>query len=199
MGNKKRLSVLISGMPSVGKTTAAGAVAKMFGLKIVAGGDMLKEMASERGYNVSGSDWWETKEGMKFLSERKRNPNFDKEVDRRLAQHLKNGGVVVTSYPMPWLSKDGIRFWFHASRKTRAARLAGRDKITNRKAVTLLKKRDAGNKRLYKKLYGIDFGEDLSPFHFIINTEGLSAKQVAYMTSKLVSLYAKRRVIALGK
>lgn len=199
MGNKKRLSVLISGMPSVGKTTAAGAVAKKFGLKIVAGGDMLKEMASERGYHVTGADWWETREGMKFLSERKRNHNFDKEVDRRLAQHLKNGCVVVTSYPMPWLSKDGIKFWFHANRKTRAARLAGRDKITNKKAVTLLEKRDAENKRLYKRLYGIDFGDDLSPFHFIINTEGLTAKQVASMTSELVSLYTKRRVNLVGK
>lgn len=199
MVRKNKLSVLISGMPSVGKTTAAGAIAKKFGLKIVAGGDMLKEMASERGYNVSGTDWWETRAGMKFLNDRKSNHDYDKEVDRRLANYLKKGGVVVTSYPMPWISKYGLKFWFHASRNTRAARLAGRDNITIRKASALLKKRDTENKRLYKKLYGIDFGDDLSPFNFVIDTEGLTARQVASMTCMLVSLYNKRSVRRLGK
>ena len=189
MKSKKKLSVLISGMPSVGKTTAAEEVAKKFQLKVIAGGDMLKEMAHERGYNVSGSDWWESKDGMKFLAERKRNQDFDREVDRKLAKYLRKGGVVVTSYPMPWLFKNGIKLWFNASIRTRAVRLAGRDKITTRKALALLKKRDTENKRLYKRLYSISFGEDLAPFHFIIDTEGLSAKQVASMTCKLVSVY----------
>lgn len=185
--------MLISGMPSVGKTTAAKAVAKKFQLDVVAGGDMLKEMAYERGYTASGSDWWETADGMKFLSERKRNPDFDREVDRRLAQSLRSGNVVVTSYPMPWLYKNGIKFWFHASLRTRAVRLAGRDGITTRKALDLLKKRDIANKRLYKKLYGINFGNDLSPFHFVIGTDDLTARRVASATCKLVSLYLKRR------
>lgn len=192
MRNKKKLSVLISGMPSVGKTTAAEAVASKFRLKVMAGGDMLKEMAHERGYNVSGSDWWESKAGMKFLAERKRNQDFDREVDRKLGKYLRKGGVVVTSYPMPWLFKNGIKFWFNAGIRTRATRLAGRDKVTTSKALALLKKRDAENKRLYRRLYGISFGEDFSPFHFIIDTEGLSAKQVSSMTCELVSVYSRR-------
>lgn len=188
---KRKLSVVISGMPSVGKTTAAYAVAKKFHLKVVAGGDMLKEMAHDRGYQLSGSDWWETQDGMKFLSERKRNSDFDREVDRRLTRYLRKGGVVVTSYPMPWLSKSGVKFWFHASRATRAKRLAGRDRITRERALKLLKKRDIENKHLYRKLYGIRFGDDLSPFHFVIDTERISARQVASITCQLVSVCSK--------
>ena len=58
----KKLAVIISGMPSVGKTTAADEIAKRFHLKHLAGGDMLKQIAFERGYRPSGSDWWDTPE-----------------------------------------------------------------------------------------------------------------------------------------
>ncbi|MCL4517882.1 MAG: ATP-binding protein [Thaumarchaeota archaeon] len=98
---RKTLSVIISGMPSVGKTTAAEAIAKKFGLHHLAGGDMLKQIAVERGYKPSGSDWWDSEQGMSFLSERNKNADFDKEVDRRLIENLEKGKVVITSYPVP--------------------------------------------------------------------------------------------------
>lgn len=178
-------------MPSVGKTTAAEAIAKKFHLKHVAGGDMLKLMAYERGYTPSGSEWWDTKEGMTFLSERKRNPDFDKEVDRRLSDYLNKGGVVITSYSMPWICEKGLKLWFHAPRKVRALRLAGRDKISPKKALGIIVKRDSENKRLYKKLYDISFGDDLSPFNFIIDTQKMSALEVANVSCQLVSAYSK--------
>lgn len=178
-------------MPSVGKTTAAEAIAKKFQLRHVAGGDMLKLMAYERGYTPSGSEWWDTKEGMKFLSERKSNPDFDKEVDSRLADYMKKGGVVITSYSIPWIFKGGLKLWFHAPPKTRASRLAGRDRISERKALAIIRKRDSENKKLYKRLYDIKFGDDLTPFNFIIDTEKIQADQVAKISCKLVSDYSR--------
>jgi cytidylate kinase len=178
-------------MPSVGKTTAAESIAKKFHLKHVAGGDMLKLMAYERGYTPSGSEWWDTKEGMTFLSERKHNSDFDKEVDRRLAEYMTRGRVVITSYSIPWLCKKGLKLWFHAPQKTRALRLAGRDKISPKKALGIIKKRDSENKILYKKLYNIRFGDDLTPFNFIIDTQKMTAAEVAKISCKLVSEYSK--------
>jgi CMP/dCMP kinase len=187
----KKISVIISGMPSVGKTTAAESIAKKFRLRLVAGGDMLKLMAYERGYKPSGPEWWDTKEGMTFLAERERNPDFDREVDRRLSAYLKKGGVVITSYSMPWLYSKALKLWFHAPQKTRAKRLAGRDKITLKKALPIIKKRDSENKKLYKQLYDLDFGDDLTPFNFVIDTEKMSAIEVANASCKLVSEYSK--------
>ena len=43
-------------------------------LTLVGGGDILKEIAHEEGYNATGDDWWDTAEGMKFLKERRRVP-----------------------------------------------------------------------------------------------------------------------------
>ena len=128
---------------------------------------------------------------MTFLSERERNSDFDKEVDRRLADFLKKGAVVITSYPVPWLCENGLKLWFHATQKTRAGRLAGRDSISQKKALGIIRKRDSENKRLYKKLYNIRFGDDLTPFNFIVDTERMSAEEVAKTSCKLVSEYTK--------
>jgi cytidylate kinase len=188
-GRKKEISVIISGMPSVGKTTAAEAISRQFGLTHIAGGDMLREMAQERGYEPTGAGWWDSKEGMRFLRERDKDPKFDKQVDKKLIQYVKKGGVVITSYDVPWLTSDGLKIWFSASQRTRANRLAGRDKITLASALKIIRQRDACNRELYSKLYGIKFGRDLSVFNYIIDTEKLSAKQVSNAAIKLVAQY----------
>lgn len=191
VSRERKISVIISGMPSVGKTTAADAIATRYHLKHVAGGDMLKEMAFDRGYRPSGSDWWDTSEGMKFLSERKTDAEFDKEVDRRLSQYIRNGNVVITSYSMPWLAKDdGLKLWFHATQKKRAERLAGRDKISISRALEIVRRRDRENRMLYKKIYGIEFGKDLSPFNFVIDTNELTAVEVAKAACQIVEEYS---------
>ncbi len=152
---------------------------------------MLKEIAYERGYRPSGSDWWDTPEGMNFVSERKADPEFDKEVDRKLAECIREGNVVITSYSMPWLAKnDGLKLWFEASQRTRAERLAGRDSINKKKALEIIRKRDQENKLLYRRLYGIKFGEDLTPFNFVIDTNKMSASEVGKAASKIVGEYA---------
>jgi CMP/dCMP kinase len=196
----KKISVIISGMPSVGKTTAADKIATRYRLKHLAGGDMLKQIAFNRGYKPSGSDWWDTPEGMRFTAERKKDPEFDKEVDVLLGEHIRKGGVVITSYSMPWLARnDGLKLWFAATQKNRAIRLAGRDSISVSKALAIIKKRDLENKRLYKKLYGIMFGDDLEPFNFVIYTNKLSAEEVAEAACKIVAEYVKSESSKKGK
>ena len=108
---KQKLSIVISGWPAVGKTTIATELAKEFRLEIYNGGDILKMLAGERGYSISGKDWWDTEDAKKFMTERKSNPYFDKEVDQRLVEIVKKGNVVITSYTLPWLVKDAIKFW----------------------------------------------------------------------------------------
>jgi len=150
---------------------------------------MLKEIAMERGYSPSGSDWWDTSEGMKFLAERKQNPDFDREVDRRLIQYVKGGGVVITSYTVPWLCSKGLNIWFAATQKNRAWRLAGRDKIPFSDALKIIRSRDSKNRRLYSRIYGIKFGTDLSVFNYIIATDDISAQEVATAACELVKLH----------
>jgi len=171
-------SVIISGPPAIGKTTIAKGLAKEFGMKYLSGGDILKELASEQGFHSDGDDWWDKPDGMKFLAQRQKDPTFDKKVDEKLKKLFTQGGLVITSYTLPWLVDDGIKIWLAGSQLNSADRMKSRDKLTENDALKIVQKRYDENKILYKKLYNFNFGEDLSVFDKVINTDGLNAQQV---------------------
>jgi len=176
-------------MPASGKSTIAKEVAKRYGLKYLCGGDVLKEMAIARGYRPSGEEWWDTEEGMKFLEERKVNQDFDREVDRRIVKSIEEGGVVVTSYTAPWLTKAGVKVWLKASAEARARRMADRDGVRYDMALQIVLKRDSENIALYRHIYGFELGEDLSVFDLIIDTENLSSGEVVEIVSHAVRYF----------
>lgn len=191
-----RFSIVISGWPAVGKTTIAGELAKEFGLSHYNGGDILKMLAAERGYstNTSKSDWWDTPEAKKFMEERKRDPTFDKKVDGKLSEILKNENAVITSYTLPWLVSDErvIKFWLKGSSHNRAARMANRDKIPIEQAEKIVDMRDGENKKIYHDLYGFVFGDDLSVFDYALNTDRLSLDALVEISKLIVRHHASR-------
>ena len=179
-------SIVISGPPAVGKTTVAKGLAEEFQLQYLSGGDVLKEMANEHGCDSKGDDWWDTEEGMKFLNQREQNPEFDKKLDERLIDLFNKGGMVITSYTLPWLIKDGIRIWLEGSHESSTKRMQTRDSMSSEEAYEITKERFDKNRALYKKLYNLDFGEDKSVFDLIINTDNLTAQQVIDVTKETV-------------
>lgn len=179
-------SIIISGPPAVGKTTVAKSIADEFNLKYLSGGDVLKDLARDEGFSTDGDDWWDTPEGMKFLNKRAQNSEFDIKVDEKLKELFYKGGVVITSYTLPWLVDDGIKIWLDGSHQSSASRMTIRDNLSKEDALEITKKRYDENKLLYKKLYDFNFGEDKSVFDKIINTDGLSAEKVIEITKKTV-------------
>jgi len=179
-------SIVISGPPAVGKTTVAKGLANEFNLTYLSGGDVLKDMAKEQGFEVDGNDWWDTEDGMKFLAQREINPEFDKKVDEKLINLFKKGGMVITSYTLPWLVDDGIKLWLDASHDSSSKRMQNRDNMSSKEAFEVTKALYDKNKALYKKLYDFDFGEDVSVFNKIINTDNLSAEQVIEVSKETV-------------
>lgn len=179
-------SVIISGPPAVGKTTVAKGLAEEFGLEYLSGGDALKELAKEQGFNIEGDDWWDTQDGMKFLSQRAKNSEFDKKVDEKLIELFKQGGKVITSYTLPWLVDNGIKIWLDGSHQSSATRMTNRDNMTKEQALEITKKRYDENKALYKKLYNFDFGDDKSVFDKVIDTDELNADEVIQIAKSTV-------------
>jgi cytidylate kinase len=179
-------SIVISGPPAVGKTTVAKGLANAFNLTYLSGGDVLKEMAREQGFEVDGDDWWDTEEGLKFLNQRELNSQFDNKVDEKLIELFKKGGMVITSYTLPWLVDDGIKIWLDGSHDSSSKRMQNRDNMSSKEAYEVTKERYDKNKALYKKLYNFDFGEDTSIFDKIINTDNLDAEQVLEISKKTV-------------
>ena len=167
----KKTSIVISGWPAVGKTTIAAEIAKEFDFKVYNGGDILKLLAGDRGYSISGNDWWDTEQAKKFMAERKANLYFDKQVDQKLVEIARLGRAVITSYTLPWLVQDAIKFWLKGSQDNRAKRMAKRDNLSLLQAKKIIKMRDDENKNIYRKLYGFNFGKDLNVFDFSLNTD----------------------------
>ena len=179
-------SIIISGPPAIGKTTIAKGLAKEFNIEYLSGGDILKELAEEQGFQTKGDDWWDTQEGINFLDQRKKNSEFDKNVDDKLKELFSKGGIVVTSYTLPWLVDGGIKIWLDGSKENSALRMTARDNSSKNEALEIVQKRYNENKIIYKELYGFEFGEDLSVFDKIIETDDLNVEQVLEVAKSTV-------------
>lgn len=182
-------AIIVSGMPAVGKTTVAKIVGESLRLKVVGGGDVLKEMAIEDGFSPGGEDWWDTDDGIKFLKRRKSSPSFDKDVDERLLKKAKEGNVIITSYTLPWLSSHGVKVWLSGGVGSRARRMSKRDRVDEDKCREIVAIRDKENYAIYRKIYGIEFGKDLKPFDLIVDTDEIDESSVG----KIVLEYLKNR------
>jgi len=184
--NKQDISVVISGSAAVGKTTLAHALAKEFGFKLYNGGDILKEIARQQGYSVTGNDWWDSNEAIGFMKERKKNSIYDRQVDEKLTNIAKKGNVIITSQTLPWLTPEPITFWLSASPQKRSERMSKRDKISIKEALRIVRMRDRENKKIYKRIYGAKFGDGLEVFDFMINTELLSLDSLVYLCKEIM-------------
>jgi cytidylate kinase len=183
----RKISIVISGPAAVGKTTLAAALAKEFGLELFNGGDILKSIAAKEGYDAKGRDWWDTSMAANFMKERKRNPIFDKKVDQKLINISEKGNVVITSHTLPWLTSYPVKFWLNASQENRSKRMAKRDGISHKEALIIVKLRDEENKEIYGKIYGAEFGNDLSVFDFVLNTEILTLHSLTNLCKDIVN------------
>ncbi len=175
---QKGLVICISGMAGTGKSTLAKKLAKKYHLKYYSGGDSLKALAAEEGYDASKPGWWESPVGLKFLKLREGTPKFDQAVDRKLLEYAEQGNVLLDSWTMPWLLKKGFKIWLLASVEKRVHRVAKRDKISVGEAFQMLQEKEERTRAIYKKLYGFTLGEDFKPFDLVLDTENLSAEEV---------------------
>ncbi|MEM4020818.1 MAG: cytidylate kinase family protein [Nitrososphaerota archaeon] len=174
----RKIVVCISGFAGSGKSTLGRKLAGALGLSYISGGDGLKLLAIKRGYRPGGVEWWETGDGLRFLEERMRNPDFDREVDQQLVELAEKGNVVIDSWVLPWLYKGGFNIWLKASLEVRARRVSRRSGVSFEEALRILEKRDRESSELYQRIYGIALGRDFEPFHLILDTSDLDEESV---------------------
>ncbi len=187
MSDRKKLTITVSGMAASGKSTLAESLAKHFKLKLYTGSDALRDFARKLGYTPKGKDWWDTEEGIKFLGERKHDYTFDKKTDDIMMDKAKNGGIVMTSWTLPYLGAPGIKIWINASRETRANRMMRRDGISVEEAEKVIDTRDRENTELYRKIYGFTIGRDVGKFYdMIIESDSMDEQQVFEKVAKMI-------------
>jgi cytidylate kinase len=186
--------ICICGLTASGKSTVARRVAERYGLRVYSGGDALKVLAIEAGYKPLNRGWWESKEGLRFLQQRRCDLGFDRKVDAKLLEYAEQGNVVLDSWTMPWLFDNGFNIWIDASKDVRVKRLAKRDNLSLMEALKILEEKEETTQEIYKKLYGFSLGEDFSPFDSVLDTDKLDADEVFQTVSVIIDrLVFKKR------
>lgn len=185
--------VCVCGLAGSGKSTVGRRLARKYGLKYCSGGDALKALALDLGCREIRHGWWESAEGMRFIEMRGKDSEFDRAVDAKLLEFAKGGDVVLDSWTMPWLLDCGFKVWLEASPERRAKRIAKRDSMSFEEALKALKEKEAGTRSIYKRLYGFSLGEDFEPFHLILDTDYLSAREVFDILCLVMDNYLLRK------
>jgi cytidylate kinase len=180
---KKKIVICISGMTGSGKSSVAKRLAEKYGLSYFSGGDALRILAQEEGYNSDLRGWWETVEGLNFLKQRMSDLAFDKKIDEKLLELAAEGNIVLDSWTIPWLLKEGFKVWLEASPEVRAKRVVTRDHISIEEALKALTEKDERTREIYKTLYGFDLGHDFTPFNLVLSTDELDPDDVFYAVS----------------
>lgn len=183
---KRNIVLCICGMAGSGKSTLARKIAEHYGFKYYSGGDALKALAAEMGYKTYDQGWWESEEGIKFLRERMNTPDLDRKVDEKLMEWAKEGEVVLDSWTMPWLLKDGFKVWLEASEEARAKRIAERDNLRLEETIRFIREKESRTRAIFKKLYGFSLGEDFEPFHAIIDVEILDKEEAFHVLCMVI-------------
>jgi cytidylate kinase len=96
----KKTVICISGMAGTGKSTLSKKLADKYRLRYFSGGDVLKGLAQQEGYDVSIQGWWESPQGLKFLNERVNDPKFDKAVDDKLLEYARKRSLRQLDYAL---------------------------------------------------------------------------------------------------
>jgi cytidylate kinase len=160
------MKIAVSGLSGSGNSTVCSLVGKNLRLKVI--NYTLRDMARELGMDFEG-----------IHRRRKGDPAFDYQLDRKQAElFASEKNAIMGSRLAIWLVGANLSVWLEAGLKTRAARIAEREKIPVREALLRTRRRDAENALQYRRLYGIDV-KTHGFVDLIVDTEKYPASKVA--------------------
>ena len=117
-----------------------------------------------------------------------KDPSLDKQLDEKIVTEAAKGNCVVMTWLGPWMVKGSdLRVWLEASEEERARRVSERDRMGLAEALEHVRKRDANNRKRYKKFYGINI-DDRSIFDLVVNTGRFNPDQ----SSEIIVAAAKQ-------
>ena len=142
----------VSGLPGSGTSTIARAVAGRLELEHLDGGTIFRAMAAERGVSLA-----------EFADIAERDDAIDRQLDDRLTERARGGGVLLESRLAGWLITrshiPGVRVWVHCEELERARRVGKRDGQDLDHALAENRAREASERARYVAYYGIDLTE----------------------------------------
>jgi cytidylate kinase len=173
--------ITISGKAGSGKSSVAKAISQKLKLKHYSVGDVMRQMAKERGISI-----------LELNQAAENDPSIDRELDNRLIKLGKTEKHFVIDGRLTafFIPHADFRIFLDADVKTRAARILKaqrRDEkhATLKETIANIKKREASEKKRYWQYYNVDYS-DRKLYTNIINTEHLSLQEVVAAIVKIV-------------
>jgi cytidylate kinase len=175
--------IAISGLHGAGKTTAARALVRKFGLKYVSAGTVFRQMAKENGMTLD-----------KFSHYVEQHPGIDRQIDRRTANVAKEEDVLIDARLSGWMAKGAdVSILLTAPLDIRVKRIARRERRSYKDVLTETERRERSEAKRFKRLYGINVN-DYSGFDLMLNTERWNVKEMNRVLELVVEFIIKGRV-----
>ena len=138
--------IAIAGLTGCGKNTLGELLANELGYKLVC--PTFKDLAAKEGISLN-----------EFQKKAEKDPNIDKRFDAVLKEQADKE-CVVTTWLGPWMVNADLKVKLFTPDEIRTKRIAARDKVSEKEALSAMKKRDEQNYSRYMKLYNIDIYSD---------------------------------------
>jgi cytidylate kinase len=172
--------ITVSGPAGSGKSTLAASLAEELGVEHVSGGDVFRELASERGLTP-----------LELNRQAEEDDSIDRDLDRRLrAIARERDALVLESRLAGWMAGDHAEFrlWLDAPLPVRAKRIANREQKPVETAREETEARAESEALRYREYYGIDI-DDLSIYDLVVNTARWSPAGVRELVLAAVGSY----------
>lgn len=163
--------ITITGYPGSGKSTLGKGIAKALGLKHYSAGDLLREIAKEKGIGL-----------MQIQHEMEKDRKIDDELDKRTTELGKKEDDFVIDGRVAWhfvpksikifvkidLEKAAERV-FRDSQQEKNERSEETENTSVKETAKNMKQRMEMNKKRYKKLYNVDYLNEKN-YDIVVNT-----------------------------
>jgi cytidylate kinase len=165
-------NVCISGLTASGKTTHGHLLAGEFGLTYVSGSQIqLNFMGISP---IQTKDFWITEDAKPLWN----NDAFSRIDAELLRIESVSDGCIFDTSTMPWRHRrPALCIWLGSSLESRVLKSIvshrGRNRFGLDEYPARIAEKDAATQRLYRELYGIRIGDDLSCFDLILDISSL--------------------------
>ena len=188
-------NVCISGLTASGKTTHTHLLAGELGLTYVSGSQIQLNFMGVS--PIQTRDFWITPEAKALWNE----DDFNK-IDAELLRLETNAeGFIFDTSTMPWRHKrPALCIWLESDLRSRVIKSIvshrGRGRFSPKEYTEKIVEKDDATMVLYKRLYDIDIGKDLSCFDLILNMSSLISEPT--LDASLVSIKTAHQIIRVA-
>lgn len=186
--------IVISGMSGCGSTTAGKMLGDRLGIEFFSVGTYFKKLAKRKSKKkiiwqsptMVSANYLSTNEGS--------DEKLHNDIDKMQVELAKKGNIIIESKLGVHMLRNvaDFKIWLKAPLKTRAQRYAQREGMPATAATGLLKKKEALEKKSFRRIYGFDFFELEKKADVVINTGNKKPEEVVEI---IVNSLKKKRLI----